>query len=124
ALPAQGALLARQSRLLLMAPPAWFMGAQRVLLGHDEPYFTQLAQIAAAGFLLVSMVAVASYAVLYRHFDRGMLHTFGVSVRGRSGSRAGGRPARAAVRDFTSATFQRSALHQGVVIGLATCGVA
>jgi len=32
--------------------------------------------------------------------------------------------ARAAVRDFTAATLRRSALHQGVVVGLSACGVA
>jgi len=124
ALPAQAGRLARESSLMLFAPPAWFMGVERVLLGHHDRYFLELAQLAAVAFGIVAAVALLSYIVLYRRFDRVMLHAFGVSRRRVFRARIDGKPARAAVRDFTAATLRRSALHQGVVIALATCGVA
>jgi hypothetical protein len=124
ALPTQSARLAQHSRLLLLAPPTWFMGVERVLLGHDDRYFLDLARAAAMAFAAVSAVTFGCYVVLYRRFDRVMLHAFGVSRRRWFRARPDRRPARAAVRDFTAATLRRSALHQGVVIALSTCGVA
>src|SRR5262249_33748275 len=144
---AQELRLAQRSPLMLLMPPAWFMGLERVLLGHRDPYFVQLTQIAVVAFVLVTIVAGASYFVLYRRFDRVMLHALSVRRRDsphRSMSRAphrgsvsvpGGRrrwaalfgvgrtavwgsPARDAVRDFAAATLRRSTLHQGVLIGL------
>jgi hypothetical protein len=55
-----------------------------------------------------------------------MLRAFGVSRRGLRRAPGIGRaaPACAAVQDFATATFRRSMLHQGVVVGLAACGVA
>ena len=124
ALPTQSLQLAQHSRLLLLAPPAWFMGVERVLLGHREAYFLQLAQLAAVGLASVVVIALGSYATLYRRFDRVMLHSFGVSRRRARRCVVAENPAGAAVRDFTAATLRRSALHQGVVIGLSACGVA
>ena len=124
ALPTQSLELAQHSRLLLLAPPAWFMGVERVLLGHRDAYFLQLAQLAAVGLASVVVIALGSYATLYRRFDRVMLHSFGVSRRRARRCVVAENPAGAAVRDFTAATLRRSALHQGVVIGLSACGVA
>ncbi len=116
-LPAQGPRLAQQSPLLFLAPPVWFLGVDRVLLGHGDAFFRQLSQIAAIAFVC--------YVVLYRRFDRVMLRSFGVS-RGRRWLRwpITFSPGREAVRDFTAATLRRSALHQGVIVGLSACGVA
>jgi len=116
--------LARQSSLLYLAPPAWFLGVGRVLLGHRDAYFLQLAQLAAVAFVVVGLVAFCSYFELYRHFDRIMLRSFAVSRRRVRRHPAVPVPARAAVRDFTYATLRRSALHQGVMIGLSACGLA
>jgi len=124
ALPTQSLRLARHSRLLLLAPPAWFMGVDRVLLGHRDAYFLQLAQLAAVAFVFAAVIAFGSYLILYRRFDRVMLHSFGVSRRRARRWPVAENPARAAVRDFTGATLRRSALHQGVIIGLSACGVA
>jgi len=124
ALPARSGSLAQHSALMMVAPPVWFMGAERLLLGHRDRYFVELTQIAAGAFAFASIVAGASYLSLYRRFDRVMLHTLGVSRRARSPRRRDAPPARAAVRDFTHATLRRSALHQGVVIALSMCGVA
>jgi hypothetical protein len=123
ALPTQSQALARHSRLLLLAPPAWFMGVERLLLGYRDPYLLQLARLAAAAFVSVATIATGSYVILYRRFDRVMLHAFAVSRR-RARWPAARNPARAAVHDFTDATLRRSTLHQGVLIGLSASGVA
>ena len=122
ALPAQSVRLAQHSRLLLLAPPAWFLGIDRVLLGHATPISSNSPQLAAP-FVAAAVVAAGSYSALYRRFDRVMLRSFGVArPRALDGRRL--RAGRAAVRDFTAATLRRSALHQGVVVGLSACGVA
>jgi hypothetical protein len=53
-----------------------------------------------------------------------MLHALEGSRRGSGRRRRVTNLARAAVRDFTAATLRRSALHQGVVVGMSACGVA
>ncbi len=123
-LPAQGVRFAHHSRLMLLAPPAWFLGIDRVLLGHRDAYFLELARLAALAFVAAGLVAAVSYLALYRRFDRVMLRSFGVSRRWAPGWPIASNPARAAARDFTAATLRRSALHQGVIIGLSACGVA
>ncbi len=125
ALPAQGLRLAQHSPLMFLAPPVWFLGVDRVLLGHGDAFFHQLAQMAAIAFALSGTVACVSYVVLYRRFDRVMLRSFGVAHAGRwIRWRGADSPAHMAVRDFTAATLRRSALHQGVIAGLSACGVA
>jgi hypothetical protein len=124
ALPTQSLRLAQHSTLLLLVPPAWFMGLERVLLGHRDAYSLQLARLAAVAFVSAAAIAFGSYVLLYRRFDRVMLRSFTVSRRGTRRWLVARNPARAAVRDFTAATLRRSALHQGVVVGLSACGVA
>jgi hypothetical protein len=128
-LPAASGLFASRSSLLYLAPPAWFVGVERLMLGHRDPFFVHLAQLAAMALAAVSLVSAISYIVLYRRFDRVMLRSFAVSRDKRSWRMSwpawnDSSPARAAVRDFAVATLRRSALHQGVVIGLSACGVA
>jgi hypothetical protein len=124
ALPTQGARLTQHSELLLLVPPAWFMGLERVLLGSEDAYFLQFALFAATGLISAAGVAFASYLLLYRRFDRVMLHSFAVQRRAVRRVPVAVSPARAAVRDFTAATLRRSALHQGIVLGLSACGLA
>jgi hypothetical protein len=108
---------------MFAAPPAWFLGIDRVLLGHREAYFVSLAQVASVAFIAAGLIAFGCYAALYRRFDRVMLRSFGVARR-RFRRPSGGAPARDAVRDFTSATLRRSALHQGVIVGISACAAA
>jgi hypothetical protein len=124
ALPTQSLRLAGHSRLMFLAPPAWFLGVDRVMLGYYDPYFVQLAQAAAIAFVSAAVIAFGSYAILYRRFDRVMLHSFGASKRRPRRWPPAASPARAAVRDFTAATLRRSSLHQGVIVSLSACGLA
>src|SRR5262249_45958158 len=122
ALPRESVRLARHSAWMFLVPPAWFLGVDRVIVGHRDAYYVQLAQMAGAAFAIA--VALGSYAILYGRFDRVMLHSLAVSRR-RALRRSGvADPARAAVREFTAATLGRSALHQGAIVGLAACGIA
>jgi hypothetical protein len=123
-LPAQGTRLAGHAPVMYLAPPVWFLGIDRVLVGHADAYFSHMAQLAAIAFVAAAAFAAASYLVLYRRFDRVMLRSFGVSRRRRGWRIGSGGPARAAVQEFTTATFRRSTLHQGVIVGLSACGVA
>ncbi len=116
--------IARQSRLLLLAPPVWFMGLARVLLGHRDAFVVRLAQLAGIGFVAVAAIAGASYSILYRRFDRVMLRSLSVSRRRPWRRRLSTSPARAAVDEFTTATFGRSTLHQGVIVGVSAAGLA
>jgi hypothetical protein len=124
ALPTQDLRLAQHSPLMYLAPPAWFLGVERVLLGDRDQFFVQLARVAGLAFLAAGLVTFGSYLQVYRRFDRVMLRSFGVSKRRRCFWPLATSPARAAIRDFTAATLRRSALHQGVAIGLSACGVA
>jgi hypothetical protein len=108
---------------MFLAPPAWFLGIDRVLLGYRDVYFVRLAQVASAAFVAAGVIAFGCYAALYRRFDRVMLRSFGVARR-RIRRPAAGAPALVAVRDFTSATLRRSALHQGVIVGISACAAA
>ena len=125
-LPAQSRRLADHARVLYFAPPVWFLGIDRVLLGHADAFFSRLAMLGSIAFVAAAVVAAAGYIVLYRRFDRVMLRSFGVSRHHRQWGRGVARekPARAAVQEFTTATFRRSTLHQGVLVGLSACGVA
>ena len=101
---------------------------ERALLGHRDPFFIHLAQLAAIAPTTVGVLSVGSYIVLYRRFDRVMLRSLAVSRERRRSWRPAltawipgeitVSPARAAVRDFTVATLRRSALHHGVILQL------
>jgi hypothetical protein len=123
ALPTHGTALAAHAPVMLFAPPAWFMGLDRWLLGDRDTYLVTLATLAIVALVGTTTVSCAAYFVTYKQFDRMRLHVSVVS-RQRLRRWMTDSPARAAVRDFTSATLRRSALHQGVWIGLSACAVA
>jgi hypothetical protein len=113
------------------APPAWFVGLERWLIGDASR--ASLAAQAATAAALVFAIAVASYVLLYRRFDRVVLQSSqaaGSSADARAWSRsldrwaAGRTPVRHAVGRFTWITIRRSVLHQGLVVALmaATAG--
>jgi hypothetical protein len=125
ALPVQSAHLSAHSPVMFVAPPAWFLGVDRVLLGHRDVYFVRLAQVASVAFVSAGLIAFGCYAALYGRFDRVMLRSFGVARPRRLFRQAVDRaPALEAVRDFTWATLRRSALHQGVMVGVSACAAA
>ena len=119
-LPAADGAFASNAWWLAWAPPAWFVGLERWLLGDaSRATFAAVAGIATA---LVLVVSVASYVWLYRRFDRVTLQpspTASAGARRQSLARWNGRaPVLQAVCRFVSITIRRSVLHQGLVVGL------
>ncbi len=139
-LPGLGRSMSDRAEWLMLVPPSWFVGFQRVLLGSFDEWFLRLATIAIAAFVLASSVVAAVYIVLFRHFERLLLRPPSVSpgwFRQRlAGSGAGAAstrslwmvgptsPAFRAVQRFTAVTLARSQLHQAVVLGLSACGLS
>jgi hypothetical protein len=118
--PAADRAFATDAWWLRLAPPAWFVGLERWLAGDAR--FSALAALAAIGTVGVLVVSVVSYVLLYRHFDQVTLQP-AVSRRAdasdRSLARWSGRaPVRHAIGRFIAITIRRSALHQGLVVGL------
>lgn len=119
-LPGTAATFASNAGWLHWAPPAWFAGLERWLLGDVAR--TSLAAEAVLATLAVLAVTIGGYAVLYRGFDRVILRPGG-SHAPRFWStwrphRDVRRPVRVAVRQFASITLRRSVLHQGIVVAL------
>jgi hypothetical protein len=125
ALPADADRLAAHSRAMYLLPPAWFLGVERLVFGGGDAYTTRLAQIGLSAFSAAASISLGGYLLLYRRFDRVMLRSMRVP-RGRARWRSpfDGNPLRAAVLDFAHATLRRSSLHQGVLLGIASCGLA
>ena len=119
-LPATASAFASDARWLPWAPPAWFVGLERWLMGDAR--HAALAAEAAIATVLVFIVSVSSYVLLYRRFDRVMLQpasSSGGAAWARSLDRWVGRvPVRHAIRRFVSITIRRSVLHQGLIVGL------
>src|SRR5262249_46318279 len=124
ALPADADRLAAHSRAMYLLPPAWFLGVERLVFGGGDDYTTRLAHIRLSAFGVAASMSLAGYLLLYGRFDRVMLRSMRVRRRAMWRPRFGGSPWRAAVRDFTLATLRRSSLHQGVLLGVASIGVA
>ena len=119
-LPATAAAFASDAWWLPWAPPAWFVGLERWLIGDGR--HAALAAEAAIATILVLIVSAASYLLLYRRFDQVMLQPAS-SQSGGGWSRSlnqwvGGAPVRHAIRRFVSTTIRRSVLHQGLIVGL------
>lgn len=119
-LPAAADAFASNAWWLPWAPPAWFVGLERWLIGDADR--ASLAAQAVIATVLGFAVAMASYALLYRRFDRVVLQP-AASRYARSGSRSldrwvGRAPVDHAVGRFVWITIRRSVLHQGLVVGL------
>ena len=114
-LPAQAEPLAAHSPAMYFAPPAWFLGVERLIFGGADAYTARLGRIGLAACAVVTAISAASYFVVYRRFDRVMLRSLQIT-RQRTAWRG-------TIADFTHATLRRSALHQGVLVGLSALGV-
>jgi hypothetical protein len=128
-LPGQEGSFAAGAPWLAAAPPAWFTGLEWWLLGDERPHMRELAALAVLALTVAAAVAAASYAALYRRFDRLMMRPrehagAGRWRRGRrrSALRSFARPVLAAVRAFTFVTLRRSELHQGLFVVLSAVG--
>lgn len=119
-LPAAAGAFAADAWWLAWAPPAWFAGLERWLLG-DATRPSLAAQALGATIAAFAIAAVA-YIRLYRRFDRVTFQSPGPGpAYARAGALAGwhrGAPVRVAVRRFVSLTIRRSVLHQGLTIGV------
>ena len=124
-LPAAAEAFAADAWWLAWAPPAWFAGLERWLLG--DPARATLAAQALGVSAGAAAIAAGSYVRLYRRFDRVTFQPSGPATAHASArSLAGwdrGAPVRGAVRRFVSLTIRRSLLHQGLAVGaLAAAG--
>jgi hypothetical protein len=125
ALPANADRIAAHSRSMYALPPAWFLGVARLMFGGADAYTSRLAFIGLAALAAAAVISVGSYVVLYRRFDRIMLRSLHVARRlPRLRLSPPTNPWRTATADFTHATLRRSALHQGVLLGMSACGAA
>ena len=127
-LPGQARSFAAGAPWLAAAPPAWFTGLEWWLLGDERPHMRELAAVAVLALMVAAAVAAASYAALYRRFDRLMMRPREHAGAGRwrrrrrSAPRSFVRPVFAAVRAFTFVTLRRSELHQGLFVVLSAIG--
>ena len=119
-LPATAGAFETHAWWLAWAPPAWFVGLERWLLGDATR--GMLAAQAVTATIGAAAIALFAYVRLYRRFDR---VTFQSAGPVRSPRREApltpwsrGASVRGAVVRFVSLTIQRSVLHQGVVVGL------
>ena len=125
ALPADAERLAAQSHEMYFVPPAWFLGVERLMFGGADAYTAQLARIGLTVLSTAVAVSFGSYVVLYQRFDRIMRRSLHVARRlPRMRLPFPANPRRTAIADFTHATLRRSGLHQGVLLGVTSCGVA
>ena len=119
-LPATAQAFESDAWWLPWAPPAWFIGLERWLLGDGR--HAALAAEAAIATVLALIVSLAAYLLLYHRFDRVMLQpAFSRSEGGWSRSLdlwVGRAPVGHAIRRFVSVTLRRSVLHQGLIVGL------
>ena len=126
----QGAAIESRTAWWYAIPPAWFLGLEQVLLGSRDVYFLQLSQVGMSSLAFCMLLTGASYAILYRRFDRVMLRAAGTPPRIRAGWLphpgliAKLHPAEAAVVEFLMAGLRRSRLHQLVFFGTSASALA
>ena len=121
-----GGAMADGAGWLLLVPPAWFVGLERVLTGSQDPAFMRLATVGLTALVAAAVVVGGLYTILFRHFERLVLRPPITSPAAGPISTARvqrASPAYLAVRLFTVATLRRGALQQGVLVGLAACGL-
>jgi hypothetical protein len=140
-LPGLGRTMIRHEPWLSIFPPAWFVGLQRALLGNAGSWLLQLAEVAVTALAAAAVIVASVYVLLFRHFEHLLLRPPSISaprLRRDDGSsrltitsadsadppHVERSAAFRAVYCFTSATFRRSELHQGVLLGLSACGIA
>jgi hypothetical protein len=130
-LPGWGLDIVSGAAWLGFVPPVWFLGIERWLTGDAPPPLLRLAAIGTSSVAAAGVVAAASYTLVYRRFDRIVLHGAQTSalparVRARRMPRDLRRPGFVAVRTFIGITLRRSVLHQGIlgVLGAACVGLA
>jgi hypothetical protein len=124
-LPAQARSFAAGETWWVLVPPAWFVGLERWMLGDTRASMARLASVGAASLGAVCLAAVASYALLYRHFERLTIRAANPAGLRRSADahrRPRRRPIVVALRQFVLATLRRSALHQGVTLVVSAIG--
>jgi hypothetical protein len=126
-LPTLGAPLSRGAAWMVLVPPAWFLGFERVVQGSPEPGLARMAVVGIVAVFTVAAIVAATYIVLFKQFEQLMLRPAPTSPPWWSMDRLAGRsrtaPPFRGVFGFTIATLGRSQLHQGVLIGLSACGV-
>jgi hypothetical protein len=119
-LPATADAFATHAWWLPWAPPAWFAGLERWLLG--DPAYGSLAAQAVVATAAAAAIAGVAYVRLYQRFDRVTFQAASPArLTGREPSLAPwrrGAPVRGAVHRFVTLTIRRSVLHQGLVVGL------
>ncbi|HEX5214854.1 MAG TPA: hypothetical protein VFV98_05295 [Vicinamibacterales bacterium] len=118
-LPGTGETVARGAWWLRSAPPMWFVGLERWLVGLPGQT-TAVAWSGIAATLISAAIAAVGYAVLYRRFDRVILRPESPHAAPRPARNwPSRRPVRRAILQFASITLRRSVLHQGVIVALA-----
>jgi hypothetical protein len=130
-LPRAASGFAAASPFLFAAPPAWFVGLQRVGLGAGTGIDAQLAGVAIAALVLSAALVAGCYVVLYRRFDVLMLRqnissgeerNRGNDDRLRAAASIAGDQTRVVAR-FAARTLWRSPLQQVVFLGVTACGL-
>jgi hypothetical protein len=126
-LPSLGAPLERGAAWIILVPPAWFLGLERVLQGSPGTRLGPLALISIVMVAVIAAMVAVTYIVLFREFERLMLRPTPTSQPWWRTDRlvidTHAAPPFKGVFGFTIATLGRSQLHQGVLVGLSACGV-
>jgi hypothetical protein len=119
-LPGAAESFAAPAWWLPWAPPAWFAGLERWLLGDATR--AALAAQAMMATAIAAAITVIAYVRLYGRFDRVTFQSAGPAPGRRARPPVDGAyrgsPVRGAVQQFVALTIRRSLLHQGLVMGL------
>ena len=123
--PTARAWLVTEPEVLLFVPPAWFLGVEQVILGHQSPFFAQLASVGLVGLAAAALAAATCYLVLYRRVESLLAPPDRDRVRSGRRQRAVPPPRRwRAVWHFTTATLARTRHSQMLFLVAWAVGVA